>query len=193
MQTAVRTDLFGRDLTRLGEILNTVKGRPEDNLYNIKWDTNTKTMKFESKAPATYEEVGRNRAINDTLASLNKGLSGMANAAVGLGKTGTDVDGFVLEQLIAAGVPGLDQVSQMPSKVRNAIQNAYAQEAFKKAQGEIRRTKQDELYTNPTFRGDNAVPAPAANAVKTESIRPAPVMTRGRPSPMPPAELGPGE
>ena len=202
VQTAVRTDLFGRDLVRLNEIL-TRSGGMNESLYSLNWNTNTKNFEVKVKPVSQedttsgryrFERMSDDKNIRDTVASLNKGLSGMANAAVGLGRSGTDVDGFVLEQLVAAGVTSLDQIGQMPSKVRMAIQNAYAVEAFNKAQGEIRRTKQDELYTNPTFRGDHAVPAPApTNAVKTESIRPTPVMTRGRPSPMPPAELGPGE
>jgi hypothetical protein len=87
--------------------------------------------------------------LQDTIASLNKGLTGMSNVAKGLGYEGTDVDGFVLDQLIQAGVPGLDKVGQMPSKITDAIRNAYAKERFAAEQAKTKRQIQEQKYTSP--------------------------------------------
>jgi hypothetical protein len=156
VQTAVRTDLFARDLVRLGEVLKQ-STKAEDSLYSIRWNTTTKnfdikTNPITNKDPTEgWQRLQRNTmpGLQDTIASLNKGLSGMANVAKGFGLEGTDVDGFVLDQLIQASVPGLDQVGQMPFKIGEAIKNAYAKEKFQAEQAKTKRKIQEEKYTRP--------------------------------------------
>jgi len=156
VQTAVRTDLFGRDLTRLGEVLKQSTSA-EDSLYSIRWDTTDKNFHIKTNpivnkdATEGWQRLQRNTmpGLQETVASLNKGLSGMANVAKGLGLEGTDVDGFVLDQLVQAGVPGLDKVGQMPSKIVDAIKQAYAKEKFQAEQAQTKRKVQEQKYTSP--------------------------------------------
>lgn len=198
VQTAVRTDLFGRDLTRLGEQLNAITNDSANDLYRINWDSKTKNFKVEMNAPTAANMDGWTRlqrndmpGLKTTIASLNKGLSGMANVAKGLGFENTDVDGFVLDQLVQAGVPGLDKVGQMPSKIVNAIRSAYAEEKYKMEQAKTKRQVQEQKYYEPKYEGNSGTPppapAPASTTVKTIKY------TRPSPSPLPPDNLGPTE
>lgn len=157
VQTAVRTDLFGRDLVRIGEQLDQIKNTPENELYRIDWNTSTRNFDLKINPNSRGDPMSgkltlaRNTmpGLQDTVASLNKGLTGMANVAKGLGYEGTDVDGFVLDQLVQAGVPNLDRVGQMPSKITDAIRNAYAKERFAAEQAKTKRQIQEQKYLSP--------------------------------------------
>lgn len=157
VQTASRTDLFGRDVVRLGEQLDQIKNTPESELYRIDWNTATKNFDLKINPNSRGDPMSgkltlaRNTmpGIQDTIASMNKGLTSMANVAKGLGFEGTDIDGFALDQLVQAGVPGLDKVGQMPSKITDAIRNAYAKERFAAEQAKTRRQIQEQKYLSP--------------------------------------------
>lgn len=182
IQTAVREDLFKPELTRLGEQL---RGVAASNNYKVVWDTNSKTLRVKvenqdlstqgvidrvsaDRGSGQQEAMGELRNLLNTQSSLNKGLMGMANAAKGLGLKGDDIDGFVLEQLVAAGVPGINEVGGMPAKVKAAINAAYLEQKNKIEDAKKKQSERDKLYTSPDYEP----PKPNPGAVKTISYRP---------------------
>lgn len=186
IQTAVREDLFKPELTRLGEQLKSVAA---SNNYQVVWDTNSKTLRVKvdnqdlstqgiidrvaaDRGTGRSEARGELRNLLDTQSSLNKGLMGMANAARGMGLKGDDVDGFVLEQLVAAGVTGINNVGGMPPKVKEAINSAYLAQKNKMEDAKKKQSERDKLYTSPDFEPPTPAPKPNPGAVKTISYRP---------------------
>lgn len=148
VRTSVREDLYRVSISKFKDMSLSAEG-----VWAINWDTSKHNLEVIKTRSATFDtepyygRVPQSRGgptpigiVEQGIKSVNKALTGMANVARGFGHEGIQVDEFVLQELIDAGV-GADRLAGIPgvpNSIAEAIATTYKKQKLKNKEMQLK-------------------------------------------------------